>query len=148
MRRYLRVIDLAMARGAARKARENAESEEVDFRPFDYSAASRRPHTHELTEGERAALREAYERSLRGLGMGIDERGRYWVLPGTYDLEGRMSQLERQRARRDALVKREMLQREIEQSSATPDQKAFMAQHLAHLWRHADLAMGGEETRP
>jgi hypothetical protein len=59
-----------------------------------------------------------------------------------------MSQLDRQHARTDALRKRQDLTDEIERCDASAKQKAFMRQHLEQLWRAADLAMGGEETRP
>jgi hypothetical protein len=59
-----------------------------------------------------------------------------------------VSQLERQHARTEALRKLHELEDAILLSAATAKQKAFMRQHLAHLWQHADKAMGGEETRP
>jgi hypothetical protein len=58
-----------------------------------------------------------------------------------------VNQPDRQQARAAASKKREMLQQEIERSSATTEQKAFMAQHLAHLWTYAGRAMDDEEAR-
>ncbi|HMJ16604.1 MAG TPA: hypothetical protein VK524_34555 [Polyangiaceae bacterium] len=59
-----------------------------------------------------------------------------------------MSQLDRQRMRTQAMRKLHELEDAIVTSAATAEQKAFMQQHLAHLWSAADKAMGGEETRP
>jgi hypothetical protein len=59
-----------------------------------------------------------------------------------------MSQIDRQRARAEALNKRRVLAEDIDRCGATAEQKAFLHQHLEHLWRYADQAMGGVECRP
>jgi len=42
---------------------------------------------------------------------------------------------ERERALQLALLDRSRLEREIASSAATAEQKAFMQQHISHLWR-------------
>lgn len=59
-----------------------------------------------------------------------------------------MSQLDRQRARRAALAKRDDIARDIAKSSASPTEKALLEQSLMHMWGFVEQACGGEECRP
>jgi NAD-dependent oxidoreductase involved in siderophore biosynthesis len=54
---------------------------------------------------------------------------------------------EREAALARALLERSRLEREIATSSATTEQKAFMQQALAHLWRRVHEAVGAPCAR-
>lgn len=54
----------------------------------------------------------------------------------------------RESTRREALHKRAMLENEIERSSASVDEKAFMQAHLAHLWKLLEQLADGACVYP
>lgn len=54
---------------------------------------------------------------------------------GGAPLADALRSFQRQRERQNALHEKEALERSIASSSATAEQKAFLAQQVAHLWR-------------
>lgn len=55
--------------------------------------------------------------------------------------------LERQRARRGAIQERHALETAIEGCGGTPEQKALLSQHVAHLWGYFEGALEDQQRR-
>jgi hypothetical protein len=75
------LIDVVMECGALRKQIENRASAAIDALPFELPAFGPWCPDYGLSRRGRREEHPDYRASLAQLGMGIDEHGRYWILP-------------------------------------------------------------------